>query len=116
MTLDFAKNVDRLVPAIIQDSETGKILMLGYMNEEAYLRTIADGKVTFYSRSKKSLWLKGETSGNFLNVIEILNDCDNDCLLIKVDPTGPVCHTGTDTCFGEKNQSLSFLPLLEKTI
>ncbi len=115
MIPDFAKYVDGLVPFIIQDSNTNKVLMLGYINQEAYLKTIAGGKVIFYSRSKKSLWLKGETSGNFLNVIEILNDCDNDCLLIKVKPDGPVCHTGSDTCFGEKNQS-SFLLILEKII
>ena len=115
MIPNFAKYADGLIPSVIQDSDTDKVLMLGYINQEAYLKTIAERKVTFYSRSKKSLWLKGETSGNFLNVIEILNDCDNDSLLIKVKPDGPVCHTGNDTCFGERNQS-SFLPILERTI
>lgn len=103
MTLDFEK-VDGLIPAIIQDNETNKVLMLGYMNEEALEKTKAIGKVTFYSRTKKRLWTKGEESGNFLNVVSIDADCDKDTLLIKVNPVGPVCHTGSDTCFGETNK------------
>ncbi len=101
---------EALIPAIIQDSQSGKVLMLGYMNKEAQAITRESGKVTFYSRSKERLWTKGERSGNFLLVKEILRDCDNDTLLIKADPTGPVCHTGSDTCFGEENKfSLSKL-------
>ncbi len=102
MSPDFSK-MGGLVPAIIQDADTRQVLMLGYMNEEAYEKTLADGRVTFYSRSRQCLWTKGETSGNFLNVVSIKNDCDNDTLLIRVHPTGPVCHTGTDTCWGEEN-------------
>ena len=102
MQPDFDK-MDGLVPAIIQDSYTQKVLMLGFMNKEAYEKTLETGKVTFYSRTKQRLWTKGETSGNFLEVVSIKNDCDNDTLLIQVHPTGPVCHTGTDTCWGEKN-------------
>jgi len=92
-----------LVPAIIQDAQTNKVLMLGFMNEEAYNKTVETGKVTFWSRTRNTLWTKGETSGNFLNVVEILNDCDEDTLLIKANPVGPVCHTGADTCWNEKN-------------
>ncbi len=103
MTLDFEK-VDGLIPAIIQDNETSKVLMLGYMNEEALEKTKATGKVTFYSRTKQRLWTKGEESGNFLNLVSMEADCDKDTLLIKVNPVGPVCHTGSDTCFGEKNE------------
>ena len=103
MQLDFAK-MDGLVPAIIQDSITQKVLMLGFMNEEALRKTIETGKVTFFSRTKGRLWTKGEQSGNFLNVKSIKQDCDHDTLLIKVVPCGPVCHTGADTCFGEKNE------------
>jgi phosphoribosyl-ATP pyrophosphohydrolase len=103
MSLDFEK-MGGLIPAIIQDNDTGKVLMLGYMNEEAYKQTTETGKVTFFSRTKQRLWVKGETSGNFLNVVSILSDCDNDTFLIKANPVGPVCHTGTDTCFGEKNE------------
>lgn len=102
MTLDFEK-VDGLIPAIIQDNETSKVLMLGYMNKEALEKTQATGKVTFYSRTKQRLWTKGEESGNFLNLVSMEADCDKDTLLIKVNPVGPVCHTGSDTCFGEKN-------------
>ena len=102
MTLDFSK-MDGLVPAIIQDDKTQKVLMLGFMNEEAYNQTKETGKVTFWSRTKNRLWTKGETSGNFLNMVSMEADCDNDTLLIKVNPTGPVCHTGADTCWGEKN-------------
>ncbi len=102
MNLDFDK-MDGLVPAIIQDAETRVVLMLGYMNKEAFEQTMSTGKVTFYSRTKNRLWTKGETSGNFLNVVSVLEDCDHDTLLIKVNPVGPVCHTGTDTCWGEEN-------------
>ena len=103
MELDFNKQVG-LIPAVIQDVQTGKVLMLGFMNEEAYQRTIESKKVTFFSRTRQRLWTKGETSGNFLLVVEILIDCDRDTLLIKVNPVGPVCHTGDDTCFGERNE------------
>lgn len=106
-----------LIPAIIQDSETRKVLMLGFMNREAYDRTMESGKVTFYSRSKKRLWTKGEESGNFLRVVSVKVDCDDDTLLIEVNPAGPVCHTGTDTCWGEKNEEpLMFLKLLQDFI
>ena len=115
MRPDFEKYPDKLVPAIIQDAATSKVLMLGYMNAEAYERTIANNKVTFYSRSKNRLWEKGETSGNFLFVKEILLDCDNDCFLIKAEPAGPVCHTGADTCFNETNEG-NFLTYLQKVI
>lgn len=104
MKIDFEK-MGGLVPAIIQDAETKNVLMLGYMNQEAYDKTIQCGKVTFFSRTKNRLWTKGEESGNFLNVVSIKNDCDNDTLLIKVNPVGPVCHTGTDTCWGEENKN-----------
>ena len=116
MTLDFSK-MDGLVPAIIQDYKTQKVLMLGFMNEEAYNQTKETGKVTFWSRTKNRLWTKGETSGNFLNVVSMEADCDNDTLLIKVTPTGPVCHTGADTCWGEKNENpLAFLGELQRFI
>jgi phosphoribosyl-ATP pyrophosphohydrolase/phosphoribosyl-AMP cyclohydrolase len=106
-----------LVPAIIQDAETKNVLMLGYMNQEAYEKTLETKKVTFYSRSKKRLWTKGETSGNFLNLISIENDCDGDTLLVKVKPDGPTCHLGTDTCWGGDNQQdYGFLSTLEKVI
>ncbi len=101
--LDYNKNSNNLIPAIIQDVNTNKVLMLGYMNEEAYQATIIEKRVTFFSRTKQRLWTKGETSGNFLEVIDILSDCDNDTILIKAKPIGPVCHLGTDTCFNEKN-------------
>lgn len=101
--LDFDK-MNGLVPAIIQDAATAKVLMLGFMNKEAYDKTVETGKVTFFSRTKNRLWTKGEESGNFLNVVSIKADCDEDTLLIKVHPVGPVCHTGTDTCWGEKNE------------
>ncbi len=103
MTIDFEK-MGGLVPAIIQDAVTKNVLMLGYMNEEAYNKTIETGKVTFWSRSRNTLWTKGETSGNFLDLVSIQNDCDNDTLLVKVHPHGPTCHTGTDTCWGEENK------------
>jgi phosphoribosyl-ATP pyrophosphohydrolase/phosphoribosyl-AMP cyclohydrolase len=112
MTIDFAK-MDGLVPAIIQDNDTMKVLMLGFMNEEAYKKTVETGKVTFFSRTRNCLWTKGETSGNFLNVVSIANDCDNDTLLIKVNPVGPVCHTGADTCWNEKNEKNPLLFLSE---
>ena len=108
MTIDFEKS-GGLVPAIFQDATTNTVLMLGYMNEEAYKRTVATGKVTFWSRSRKTLWTKGETSGNYLNLVRISVDCDNDTLLVKVHPEGPVCHKGTDTCWSEEN---NFNPLL----
>lgn len=104
MKIDFEKYSDGLVPAIIQDDATGKVLMLGFMNEEALEKTKSIGKVTFYSRSKQRLWTKGEESGNFLAMKEIMVDCDNDTLLIKANPAGPVCHTGADTCFDEINK------------
>ncbi len=116
MNLDFEKYADGLVPAIVQDAETRKVLMLGFMNAEAFEKTLNDGKVTFFSRSRQTLWTKGETSGNFLHVEEILIDCDNDTLLIKANPVGAVCHTGADTCFEEKNESENFLFELEKII
>ena len=103
MTIDFAKG-DGLVPAIVQDAITKKVLMLGYMNEEAYRLTLDRRLVTFWSRSRKRIWTKGETSGNFLHLREILADCDGDTLLVKAIPSGPVCHTGADTCFGESNR------------
>ncbi|MBR2476426.1 MAG: bifunctional phosphoribosyl-AMP cyclohydrolase/phosphoribosyl-ATP diphosphatase HisIE [Bacteroidaceae bacterium] len=116
MKLDFDK-MGGLIPAIIQDSCTGKVLMLGFMNEEALAKTQEIGKVTFFSRTKNRLWTKGETSGNFLNVVSIAVDCDNDTLLIKVKPVGPVCHTGSDTCFGETNETdLFFLSYLQDFI
>lgn len=116
MKIDFAKYSDGLAPAIIQDATTGKVLMLGFMNEEAFNKTKELQKVTFFSRSKDRLWTKGEESGNFLLVKEINVDCDNDTLLIKADPVGPVCHTGSDTCWNEKNTSEDFLVLLEQII
>lgn len=106
-----------LIPAIIQDNRTSKVLMLGYMNEEAYNKTLETGKVTFFSRTKNRLWTKGEESGNFLHVVSVQSDCDDDTLLIKVDPVGPVCHTGTDTCWGEKNEeNILFLKHLQDFI
>lgn len=104
---NFAKYTDGLMPTIIQDAASQKVLMLGFMNAEALVKTQAEGKVTFYSRSKQRLWTKGETSNNFLLVKEIITDCDNDTILIKATPTGPVCHTGADTCFNESNSSFS---------
>lgn len=111
--MDYSKNADGLVPAIIQDACTDKVLMLGYMNEEAYQKTVESGRVTFYSRTRKCLWTKGETSGNFLDVVSISEDCDRDTLLIKVHPAGPVCHTGADTCWGEVNSGNPLLFLTE---
>src|SRR5215217_1506772 len=115
MNIDFEKT-QGLVPVIIQDEQTLEVLMLGYMNQEAWDKTMAEGKVTFYSRSKNRLWTKGEESGNFLNLKEIAVDCDNDTLLIKVKPEGPVCHTGADTCWMERNHSEDFLYYLEDII
>lgn len=115
MNPDFSKYADGLVPVIIQDATTNKVLMLGFMNEQALAQTLKEGKVTFYSRSKQRLWTKGETSGNFLMVKEILEDCDNDTLLIKAEPVGPVCHNGDDTCFKETNKSFT-LEKLERII
>jgi phosphoribosyl-ATP pyrophosphohydrolase/phosphoribosyl-AMP cyclohydrolase len=115
MKIDFSKYKDGLAPAIIQDAGTNKVLMLGFMNAEALEKTHNENYVTFFSRSKNCLWTKGEESGNFLNVKEILIDCDSDTLLIKVNPAGPVCHTGADTCFNEKNEG-DFLTILEKII
>jgi len=116
MELDF-KKMGGLIPAVIQDEQTNKVLMLGFMNEEALAQTQATGKVTFFSRTKNRLWTKGEESGNFLNVVSITGDCDHDTLLIKVHPCGPVCHTGSDTCFDEKNEEgLWFLKYLQDFI
>ena len=116
MTLDFEKR-GGLIPAIVQDNNTNKVLMLGFMNEEALEQTLSSGKVTFFSRTKNRLWMKGETSGNTLSVVSITPDCDNDTLLIKAIPAGPVCHLGTDTCFGEKNEEdIMFLKYLQNFI
>lgn len=115
MNPDFSKYTDGLVPAIIQDVNTNKVLMLGFMNAEAFEQTRKENRVTFFSRSKKRLWTKGEESGNFLEVKSMLLDCDNDTLLIKVIPAGPVCHKGTDTCWGETNTE-NFLFAMEKVI
>ena len=112
MYIDFNK-MNGLVPAIIQDAVTKNVLMLGYMNQEAYRKTIETKKVTFWSRERKCLWTKGETSGNFLNLVNIKNDCDNDTLLISVQPEGPTCHTGPDTCWGETNNYNPILFLSE---
>ena len=116
MKVDYSKYKDGLVPAIVQDFNTQKVLMLGFMNEEALKITEQHGKVTFYSRSKERLWTKGEESGNFLMVKQILNDCDNDTLLIKAIPQGPTCHTGADTCWSERNHKEDFLYYLEDII
>ena len=116
MKIDFSKN-DGLVPAIVQDAKTKKVLMLGFMDQNAYEKTVKEKKVTFFSRTRQELWTKGETSGNELLVQEIMVDCDQDTLLIKAEPTGPVCHTGKDTCFNEINDRPdNFLFTLEKII
>lgn len=112
MEIDFEK-LGGLVPAIIQDATTKNVLMLGFMNEQAYHKTIETGKVTFWSRTRNCLWTKGETSGNFLNLVSIQNDCDNDTLLVKVNPIGPTCHKGTDTCWGGTNEANPLLFLTE---
>ena len=117
MEIDFTKSPNGLIPAIIQDSKTLKVLMLAYLNAEALEKTQKEKRVTFFSRSKNRLWTKGETSGNFLHVVDIKSDCDNDTLLIKVNPEGPVCHTGSDTCFKEENTlPENFLYYLEQII
>ncbi|WP_293295247.1 bifunctional phosphoribosyl-AMP cyclohydrolase/phosphoribosyl-ATP diphosphatase HisIE [Allomuricauda sp.] len=117
MQIDFNKNSDGLVPAIIQDATTKNVLMLGYMNQEAFNKTQETGKVTFFSRSKNRLWTKGEESGNFLELVSIKVDCDKDTLLVQVKPAGPTCHTGTDTCWDEENTpNFSFLSELENVI
>ncbi|MDC0874362.1 bifunctional phosphoribosyl-AMP cyclohydrolase/phosphoribosyl-ATP diphosphatase HisIE [Flavobacteriaceae bacterium] len=116
-TLNFSKAADGLLPAIIQDVNTRTVLMLGYMNEEALTKTQESGNITFYSRSKKRLWTKGEESGNFLELVSIKEDCDQDTLLIQVKPKGPTCHKGSDTCWDSKNESsFGFLSELEATI
>ena len=114
-SLDFQKN-NGLIPVIIQDNLTNKVLMLAYMNAEALEKTYTEKWVTFFSRSKQRLWTKGETSGNFLELVSIAKDCDNDTLLVKVNPVGPVCHTGADTCFEETNQTDNFLLHLQSVI
>ncbi len=116
MKVDFQKYKDGLVPAIVQDFNTHKVLMLGFMNSESLDRTIREGKLVFFSRSKNRLWMKGEESGNFLMLKEISVDCDQDTLLVKAIPAGPVCHTGADTCWGEKNHAENFLFYLEDII
>ena len=117
MKIDYNKNEDNLVPAIIQDFKTKNVLMLGYMNEEAFNKTIETKKVTFFSRTKNRLWTKGEESGNFLNLIDHKLDCDNDTLLAFVNPAGPTCHKGSDTCWNDdNNQSFGFISNLEDTI
>lgn len=117
MKLDFTKYTNGLIPAIIQDNETKNVLMLGYMNQEALDKTLETQKVTFFSRSKARLWTKGEESGNFLKLVSIQNDCDQDTLLIKVQPVGPTCHTGAATCWQENNlQNFGFLSKLESII
>ena len=116
MKIDFSKFADGLAPAIVQDYQTQKVLMLGFMNAEALQKTMEGGKVTFFSRSKNRLWTKGEESGNHLLVKEIMSDCDQDTLLIKAKPLGPVCHTGADTCWSEKNHNEDFLFYLEEII
>ena len=112
MTIDFEK-MGGLVPAIIQDATTKNVLMLGFMNEEAYKKTLETKHVTFWSRTRNTLWTKGETSGHFLNLVDMKIDCDNDTLLVRVNPVGPTCHTGTDTCWGEENESNPLLFLTE---
>lgn len=112
MNIDFSK-LNGLIPAVIQDADTKNVLMVGFMNEEAYQKTIETKKVTFFSRTRQRLWTKGEESGHFLHLVDIKNDCDNDTLLVKVHPEGPTCHTGTDTCWGEKNEHNPLLFLSE---
>jgi phosphoribosyl-ATP pyrophosphohydrolase/phosphoribosyl-AMP cyclohydrolase len=116
MKIDFKKYSDGLAPAVIQDYKTSKVLMLGFMNEAALNKTMAEGKVTFFSRSKQRLWTKGEESGHYLLVKQVLGDCDDDTLLIKVEPLGPTCHTGADTCWSERNHNDNFLFYLEDII
>src|SRR5690606_25203668 len=115
--MDFNKNKDGLLPAIVQDAVTRNVLMLGYMNEEAYRKTLETKRVTFFSRSKQRLWTKGEESGNFLELVSIMADCDEDTFLVLANPKGPTCHKGTDTCWGDRNEaSYGFLSHLEETI
>ena len=116
MTINYDKYADGLVPAIVQDANTNKVLMLAFVNAEALAITQNSGRATFFSRSRRKIWTKGETSGNFLEVREILTDCDGDTLLIKAIPKGAVCHTGADTCFDEKNEPANFLGELEQII
>jgi phosphoribosyl-AMP cyclohydrolase / phosphoribosyl-ATP pyrophosphohydrolase len=116
MEINFSKYSDGLVPAIVQDDQTGKVLMLGFMDRPALDKSIELGKLTFFSRSKNRLWTKGETSGNYLELKKIQVDCDGDTLLIQARPTGPVCHTGADTCFNEKNDGTGFLRVLGEII
>jgi phosphoribosyl-ATP pyrophosphohydrolase/phosphoribosyl-AMP cyclohydrolase len=117
MIIDFNKSENGLIPAIIQDASTKNVLMLGYMNKEAYNKTVKTKKVTFFSRSKQRIWMKGEDSGNILNLVAIKVDCDNDTLLIQANPSGPTCHKGSDTCWNETNdQSFGFLTELESII
>ena len=116
MNLDFSKNKDGLVPAIIQDNTTHKVLMLGYLNQESLSLTLSTNVVHFYSRTKQRIWKKGEESGNELHVVSLKEDCDNDTVLIKVNPVGPVCHKGDDTCFEEINKSENFIDILEGVI
>ena len=118
MNINFSKYADGLVPAIVQDKQTGKVLMLGFMNQEAFDATMSQQKVTFFSRTKNRLWTKGEESGHFLNLVSMQLDCDQDTLLIQANPNGPVCHTGNDTCWGEENKksSVDFLQELEAVI
>lgn len=117
MEIDFSKNGDGLVPAIIQDAQTKNVLMLGYMDEAAYKQTVETKKVTFYSRTKKRLWTKGEESGNFLHLVSVKNDCDKDTLLVLVSPEGPTCHKGTGTCWAEENtENFGFISTLENVI
>ena len=116
MNIDFGKYTDGLVPAVIQDHITRRVLMVGFMNAEALEHTMTTNRVTFFSRSKDRLWTKGETSGNFLDVHEVMTDCDSDTLLIKAKPSGPVCHSGAETCFGESNVASDFLYDLERVI
>lgn len=116
MNLDFNKNKDGLIPAIIQDNKTSKVLMLGYLNKESLSLTLSSETVYFYSRTKQRIWKKGEESGNELKLVSIKEDCDNDTVLIKVNPLGPVCHTREDTCFNEENQSIDFIDEIESVI
>lgn len=116
MSLQFEKYADGLVPAVVQDADTARILMVGFMNAEAFETTLSSKRVTFFSRSRAKMWTKGETSGNFLEVVDVKEDCDNDTLLVTARPAGPVCHTGADTCFGEENRSSDFLSELEAVI
>ena len=116
MKINFEKYADGLAPAIVQDAVTQKVLRLGFMNRQSFQQTTEMQRVTFFSRSRQTLWTKGETSGNFLDVMEILIDCDADTILIKANPVGAVCHTGADTCFNEQNESENFLFELEKVI